>query len=310
MTDFLTSSFSQALAQCVTSNVFIGTSSWKYPGWCGQLYDEQRYLTRGKFSKKRFEEKCLEEYAETFPTVCVDAGYYKFPDERWLEKLCGQVPDGFRFSFKVTDTITLKHFPNHARHGARAGTANEHFLNANLFRSAFLRPCEAFRGHIGVLILEFSQFYSSDFEHGRDFVAALDRFLGELPPGWQYAVEIRNKTFLQPEYFEMLHRHGVAHTFNSWSRMPPVGEQLALNGSVTTDFVAGRFLLTPGRGYEQAVKDFSPYTETKALDPDARAAGRALIGKAKQISKRPSFIYVNNRLEGNALKTIEAMLEP
>ena len=23
-------------------NVFIGTSSWKYPGWCGQIYDEQQ----------------------------------------------------------------------------------------------------------------------------------------------------------------------------------------------------------------------------------------------------------------------------
>ena len=45
-----------------------------------------------------------------------------------------------------------------------------------------------------------------------------------------------------------------------------------------------------------------------APDADARTAGRALIAKAAG-SKRPSFIYVNNRLEGNALKTIEAMLE-
>lgn len=298
------------LSRLAENGIYVGTSSWKYPGWCGQLYDEQRYLTRGKFSKKRFEETCLVEYAETFPTVCVDAGYYKFPDERWLEKLCGQVPDGFRFSFKVTDFITLKHFPNHARHGARAGTANEHFLNANLFRTAFLRPCETFRQHIGVLIFEFSHFYTRDFKHGRDFVAALDTFLGELPPGWQYAVEIRNKNFLQPEYFEVLHRHGVAHTFNSWTRMPPVGEQLALDGSVTTDFVAARFLLTPGRTYEQAVKDFSPYRETKSIDVDARKAGAAFILKASMQKKRHSYIYVNNRLEGNALNTIEAILEP
>jgi hypothetical protein len=89
--------------------------------------------------------------------------------------------------------------------------------------------------------------------------------------------------------------------------MPPVSEQLAMEGSHTTDFVAARFLLTHGRTYEQAVKDFSPYKETKAEDPDARAAGKALIAKAKQVSKRPSFIYVNNRLEGNALNTIQAM---
>ncbi len=296
------------LAPLAAQQVCIGTSSWKYPGWCGQLYDEQRYLTRNKFSKAKFEATCLEEYAQTFPTVCVDAGYYQFPSEKWLEKLCVAVPPAFRFSFKVTDTITIKHFPNQPRHGSHAGQPNPHFLNADLFRSAFLRPCEGFREYIGALIFEFSQFHSRDFEHGRDFVAALDAFLSELPAGWQYGVEMRNKTFLAPEYLAMLRRHGVAHVFNSWTRMPPVSEQLALADSVTTDFVVARFLLTPGRTYEQAVSTFSPYTETKAADGDARAAGRAVIAKAKD-GKRPSFIYVNNRLEGNALQTIEAMLE-
>jgi uncharacterized protein YecE (DUF72 family) len=308
MSDFDRNELQARAASLAAQNVFIGTSSWKYPGWCGQIYDERRYITRNKFSKKRFEETCLVEYARTFSTVCVDAGYYKFPDEKYLEKLCAQVPEGFRFSFKVTDTITLKHYPNLPRFGALAGTDNRHFLNAGMFREAFLKPCEQFRDKIGVLIFEFSQFYQRDFEHGRDFSAALDRFLDELPGGWQYGVEIRNKTFLQPEYFEMLHRHGVAHVFNSWSRTPPVSAQLAMEGSQTTDFVAARFLLTPGQVYERAVKDFSPYTETKAVDQDARAAGKALIEKAKQVSKRPSFIFVNNRLEGNALNTIQAML--
>ena len=288
--------------------VLVGTSSWKYPGWCGQLYEEQRYLTRGKFSNAKFERECLAEYAQTFSTVCVDAGYYQFPSEQWLEKLCASVPPGFRFSFKVTDTITLKHFPNQPRHGSRAGQRNEHFLNAELFRSAFLRPCEGFREHVGALIFEFSQFHPRDFEHGRDFVAALDGFLGQLPGGWQYGVEIRNKTFLAPEYFAALRGHGVAHVFNSWTRMPSVSAQLAMAESSTTDFVAARFLLTPGRTYEKAVAEFSPYTETKVADADVRAAGRAVIAKAVA-GKRPSFIYVNNRLEGNALSTIEAMLE-
>ena len=36
------------------------------------------YITRKSF-QKRFDDTCLEEYAEVFKTVCVDAGYYKFP---------------------------------------------------------------------------------------------------------------------------------------------------------------------------------------------------------------------------------------
>ena len=70
-----------ALAQ--NSRLYLGTSSWKYEGWLGQIYDEQRYLTRGKLSQKRFETECLEEYAEIFPAVCVDAGYYRFPSEKY-----------------------------------------------------------------------------------------------------------------------------------------------------------------------------------------------------------------------------------
>lgn len=292
----------------VGTNVLIGASSWKYPGWCGQIYDERRYMTRNKFSKSRFEETCLAEYAEVFKTVCVDAGYYKFPDERYLGKLTSQVPHDFKFAFKVTDEITIKKFANLPRFGAKAGRPNENFLNPDLFIRAFLKPCEPFKNQIGLLMFEFSQFYKADYEHGREFVAALDAFLSMLPSGWQYGVEIRNKHFLQPEYFEMLARHRVAHVYNSWSRMPSVTEQMAIPHSQTTDFAAARFLLTPGRVYDEAVNEFSPYTETKVVDENARTAGKALIKKARQMSARPSYIFVNNRLEGNAMNTIQAML--
>jgi hypothetical protein len=64
------------MAQCAAGGVFIGTSSWQYPGWRGMLYDEPRYMYRGKFAESRFEKNCLAEYAEVFRTVCVDAGYF------------------------------------------------------------------------------------------------------------------------------------------------------------------------------------------------------------------------------------------
>jgi hypothetical protein len=72
----------------------------------------------------------------------------------------------------------------------------------------------------------------------------MDTFLGKLPKDWPYGVEIRNKNWLTPEYFAMLAKHGVAHVYNSWSRMPPVSEQLKMPGSVTNPKLTGaRFLL-------------------------------------------------------------------
>jgi uncharacterized protein YecE (DUF72 family) len=171
-------------AALAAKGVFIGTSSWKYEGWFGQLYTLTRYEYRGKVAKTRFERDCLSEYAEAFKTVCVDAAYYMFPRPEDLQKLADAVPDDFRFGFKMTDTVTIKKFPKFDRFGAKAGRPNSDFLNADLFATAFLKPCEDIRDKVGVLMFEFSQFWPSDYEHGRDFVADLDSFLGKLPKGW------------------------------------------------------------------------------------------------------------------------------
>jgi len=300
----------QSAAELAASGVFIGTSSWKYPGWRGMLYDEDRYIWRGKFAESRFEKNCLAEYAEVFKTVCVDAAYYTFPSAKYLAGLVSQAPAGFQFGFKVTDEITVKKFPNLPRFGHRAGKPNEHFLNAEIFERGFLEPCKSIRPQVGLIMFEFSRFYPADYEHGRDFVSALDSFLAKLPKGWPYGIEMRNKHWLKPEYFDCLARHNVTHVFNSWTEMPPVDEQMALPGSRTNpELVAARFLLKPGRKYEDAVKSFQPYDKTREVNEAARKAGGALIEEGKKAAKRKTFIFVNNRLEGNALQTISAMLE-
>ncbi|MFZ4482370.1 MAG: DUF72 domain-containing protein [Chthoniobacterales bacterium] len=290
-------------------NLFLGTSSWKYEGWLGQVYDEQRYLVRGRLSQKKFESTCLEEYAGVFPAVCVDAGYYRFPTELYLAGLAAQVPEGFRLCFKVTDEITVKRFPQLDRFGARAGRDNGNFLNAQLFADAFLAPLAPHRSKAGLLIFEFSAFHPSHFPRGRDFMTALDQFLSQLPPDWSYGIEVRNASLLRTEYFDMLRRHRVAHVFNSWTKMPPVGEQMQMPGAFTADFFAARFLLRPGRAYQQAVEKFSPYRETQEINLEAREALKSLVQRSEQTpTKRPSYIFVNNRLEGNSPDTIAAAL--
>jgi uncharacterized protein YecE (DUF72 family) len=299
------------LRRLADRGVYLGTSSWKYPGWRGMLYDEARYVWRGRFAESRFEKNCLAEYADVFKTVSVDAAYYKFPDRRYLESLVSPVPDDFLFSLKVTDEITIKKFTRLPRFGLRAGQPNENFLNADLFARAFLEPCEPFRKNIGLVMFEFSRFYPTDFARGLDFVEALDGFISSIPKGWHYGVEIRNRHFLKSAYFETLARHGVAHIYNSWADMPSVQEQLDDPASRTTSsHVGARFLLRPGRTYEDAVKQFSPYDRIQEPYPEGRAAGARLIRQLVG-SDKPSraYVYVNNRFEGNALETIAAMLE-
>ena len=294
--------------------VFFGTSSWRYAGWCGILYDEDHYLWGTHFSKKRFSDHCLEEYAQTFRSVCVDATYYALPRKRFLEGIMEQTPPEFVFSFKVPDDLTIRTYPNLAGFGARAGKINDFFLSPGLLEMGFLRRLEPYRERVGALIFEFSHFHPGEFEHGRDFVAALDDFLSRVPKGWDYAVEIRNANWLHPEYFEMLASHGVAHVYNQWTRMPPVLEQLAARAAEANPFVVARFLLTPGRSHDWAKEQFAPYHQLREVDPGARQAMIRLLheGMARSGGRR-TYLYVGNELEGNALHTIAdvfADLEP
>src|SRR5207244_11938826 len=51
----------------------------------------------------------------------------------------------------------------------------------------------------------------------------------------------------------------VAHVFNSWTEMPPIGEQVELGWTFSATFTVSRALLKPGRRYSDAVKQFQPY---------------------------------------------------
>jgi uncharacterized protein YecE (DUF72 family) len=299
---------SAKLAALASENIFIGTSSWKYEGWIGQVYSRSRYLVRGKFSQKRFQEECLSEYASTFPIVCGDFSFYQFPPESYWQRLFSSAPASLKYAFKVPDEITVNMYPRQPRYGDRAGALNPSFLDALLLRNVFLDLLEPYRDRIAVLIFEFGAFPKQCYNDDREFVAALDPFLASLPDGFRYAMEIRNQEFLTPEYFACLHRHGIAHVFNAWTRMPEMHEQMQLPEVYTADFTVARALLRRGRPYEQAVAKFSPYWEIQDPNPDARQALRDLISHARE-RHQPSYIFVNNRLEGNAPQTIEAVVD-
>lgn len=275
------------------------------------LYDEDRYLWGTHFSKKRFSEHCLEEYASVFRSVCVDSTYYALPKVEFINGIAGQVPEGFRFSFKVPDDITIKTFPNADTFGERAGKSNDLFLSAGLLNMGFLRRLEPIKDKVGALIFEFSHFQARDFEHGREFVSALDQFFAEAPSGWQYAVEIRNQNWLHPDYFAMLDRHGVAHVYNQWTRMPTVHEQIGLRPLEVNPFVVARYLLSPGRSFEWAREQFEPFHQLREIDPDARESMVQILRHAMhgETHGQPTYLYVGNELEGNALHTFADVLE-
>jgi len=303
--DFDRRALASKLRNLADSGIWVGTSSWKYEGWLGQVYSEDRYLTRGRFSRKRFEAECLAEFAETFPIVCGDFSFYQFPAPDFWQKLFNSAPATLKFALKVPEEVTVEVFPRHARYGPRAGMANESFLNADLFQIMFLEPLEPYRDRIPVLIFEFG----SRSTPLKIFVDALDRFLNKLPKTFRYAVEVRNREYLQIPYFACLKSHGVAHVLNGWTRMPTISDQLAIPEILPADFTVVRALLKQGRAYEQAVEKFQPYNRVQEENPEAREALRKVIQRMRE-ERKSAYIFVNNRLEGNSPETIQAVVAP
>jgi hypothetical protein len=84
--------------------------------------------------------------------------------------------------------------------------------------------------------------------------------------------------------------------------------QANLDGVFTADFTAVRALLSRGRTYERAVETFGPHTLVQEPDETARDAMRQIAERSIR-QRQPAFLFVNNRLQGNAPSTIEAVVE-
>lgn len=280
----------------------FGASSWNYPGWRGLVY-HQEYEGRGASARM------LEEYARfpLFRTVGIDSSFYAPPTDAVLASYAARLPPGFPCVSKVWNQLTVQTFAK-AQDKARAGRVNADFLNPDLFVEAVFEPYRRhFAAHAGPFVFEFQAIGRGSGVTPERFADRLDEFFSALPREGMYAVEIRNEEFLTPKYFAVLREHGVAHVFNSWTRMPSIGDQLDLPGALSGTFVVARALLQPGRTYDEAVDAFAPYDRIQDPSPPLRRDLLRLIDLAVR-TRIPAYLLVNNRAEGSAPLTIAEVL--
>ncbi len=250
----------------------------------------------------------LEEYARfpLFRTVGIDSSFYAPPTDEVLASYAERLPPGFPCVSKVWNQLTVQTFTRADK--ARAGRVNADFLNPDLFIEAVYEPYNRhFASHAGPFVFEFQSVGRGSGVTPDRFAGRLDEFFSALPREGMYAVEIRNEEFLTPMYFAVLREHGVAHVFNSWTRMPPIGDQLDLPGSLSGAFIVARALLRPGRTYDEAVDIFAPYDRIQDPSPPLRQDLLRLIEIAVR-ARIPAYLLVNNRAEGSAPLTVAEVL--
>lgn len=206
--------------------------------------------------------------------------------------------------FKVREEITIPSYAKQPRYGTRAGQPNPRFLDAKLFDEMVLTPYRAakFKPHAGPFLFEFQRHGMSTEE----FVGKVDGFCTQLPKDFIYAIEIRNAGLLGPGYQDMLARHGVAHVYNHWSSMPSLFDQHQRMETFTAPFTVLRLLTPLKMSYEAAKKRVEPYNRIVGELPHMRNDTVSLVKQAVTENRR-AYVLVNNRSEGNASLTVQAL---
>jgi uncharacterized protein YecE (DUF72 family) len=281
------------LARRIPARVRFGTSSWSFPGWKGLVYS--RGATETSLAREG-----LREYAQhpLLRTVGIDRSYYApIPDED-LRRYASQLPAGFLACTKAPALVTSAELPG------RDGGANPEFMSARRLIDDVLAPFErSFAAYAGPFILEFPPVRAAAGIDSRTFVGALDRLLGALPPRFRYAVELRNRHFLTPDYARVLATHGAGHVYNYWSAMPMPGDQTAVVPPESLSFAVVRLLLAPGTWYDDQRARFRPFNRIVAEDGTMRAQAVSIARRVAAMD-RDAFLLVNNKAEGSSPLTV------
>ena len=262
----------------------------------------------GRFSQKRFEAECLREYAETFPVVGGDFSFYQFPSPAYWKKLFDETPADAQVR---AQGARGDHGPEMARPRPvwqRGGQGQPRVprqrpLPRDVHLAAGALPRA--RGGADPRVRHIRQVH---VPQPAEFLARLEPFLGSVSRHFRYSVEIRNPEYLGPDYFSLLHSHNTAHVFNAWTRMPELLDQIDMPGAFTADFTVVRALLKKGRAYEAGREGVHALREGPGAEPRCSRGLRRIADRAWK-TRQPAYVFVNNRLEGNAPGTIEAVVD-
>lgn len=303
-----------ALAARLPRQLYLGTSSWSYPGWHGLVYD-------GQYSESLLARKGLTAYGRhpLLRAAGIDRGFYgPIPLADYLS-YASQVPEDFRFLIKGPASVC----DGWVRGSDGTGRLpNAAFLDPDIAVRDFIVPATGGLGRrCGPLLFQLSPLGSmaSDAEafHARlgAFLQALPPLDPSLTPFACYAVEMRDPSLLTPRYIKLLRAHGVRFCLSARDRLPPVSRQAgaqALMDAEAPGPLVLRWMLYQGRSYEIAEAAYAPFDKLVDEDAPTREAIADLVVRTLA-ADQPAYVIVSNKAEGSApltcLKLAQAIAE-
>jgi len=289
------------LAAALPASIRIGTSSWSFSGWEGIIYDRRA-------SEAVLARRGLAAYAQhpLLRMVGIDRSYYRPLDRATFAEYAAAVPEDFRFLVKACEQCTVARYPRHPRYGDQGGRINPLYLDAGFTADIVVAPMvEGLGDKAGPLVFQFPPQHRAAMG-GADFAEVLHTFLGALPRGPVYAVEIRDAALLTPEYGHALRAAGAVHCYNVHPKMPGMTVQHQVVGD--QDQVVARWMLGHEQDYEEARSRYAPFDHIVDPDPGARRHIAQLCLDARRRGRGAS-VTINNKAEGSAPLSARALAE-
>ncbi|HYE30243.1 MAG TPA: DUF72 domain-containing protein [Methylomirabilota bacterium] len=202
-------------------DVFIGTSGYSYKGWDKTFYGDETPKSRQ-----------LEFYAERFPTVEINATFYRLPSEGMVAGWRDRVDESFRYAVK----------------GSRFITHMKKLANLDGAMDKFFDRIDPMKSKTAIILWQLPPMLKLDLPR-------LDDFLAQAPAEYEHAVEFRHPSWNTDETFALLARHHAAHVNLSSKGMP-------MNLTVTHNIVYIRFHgLEGGAAHDYTIPELEPWAK-------------------------------------------------
>jgi uncharacterized protein YecE (DUF72 family) len=259
--------------------ILLGTSSFTATGWEGSFYPKGMRST-----------DYLAYYAERFQTVEIDSTFYGCPSPRTVSNWAARTPDDFIFSVKVPQVIT---------HDKALVDCDPEF-------EEFVKTMDILGPKLGPIVFQFPVFDKWKFPKQDCFLTVLAPFLKKLPTNHKYAVEIRNKKWLDAKFVDLLREHNIALALTDTSFVLRPWEMEEKFDLITADFAYVRWL-GDRKGIEKLTEAWDKPIVDRTKDLRNWVALLKQMVNTKKIRKM--FAYANNHYQGHGPATVKLFTE-
>jgi len=261
----------------------LGTSSWGEKGWVGTFYPPGTPPIQ-----------FLSHYASRFGAVEADNTYYRIPTAKAVRGWEQRVPEGFTMCAK---------FPRAVVHGGQGPQPDSAAIldgpEACEARNLFLDRMRLMGPKLGPLLIQFPYFNRKAFEKPGPFLERLERFLAGLPTDLRYALEMRNRQWLNEPLLRILRNHRVAWVWADLPYMPAPWELSPELDLLTTDFTYTRLI-----GDRKATNALTTTFSEPVLDKREELLRWADFLRPQVALPSEHFLFANNHYAGHGPATV------